>query len=111
MIAFYVAFERPILFTICYSVSIQVLFILTNLLGSILDGFDGWAARKYNQCIRNVFILILGTQLGVVLDMITDRFCTALVLLVLSQLYPAFRFPFMFFLALDFCSHWLQMYS
>jgi phosphatidylglycerophosphate synthase len=59
----------------------------------------------------SIFLKILGTEFGVVLDMITDRASTALILIVLSDFYKEYRFYFMCFIALDFCSHWLQMYS
>ena len=39
------------------------LAITTYTLSGLLDAFDGWAARKFNQ----------GTMFGAVLDMVTDR--------------------------------------
>ena len=43
--------------------------------------------------------------------MVTDRFATAILVLILSHLYFDFRFSCMLLIILDFCSHWLRMYS
>lgn len=43
--------------------------------------------------------------------MVTDRVCTAAILLVLSHLYPEYRFFFTLCMMLDIFSHWVQMYS
>ena len=56
------------------------------LLSGLLDAFDGWAARTFNQGKTTKFkcfllkislfpfSLILGTSFGAVLDMVTDRY-------------------------------------
>ena len=56
------------------------------LLSGLLDAFDGWAARTFNQgkatkrkCFLpkislHPFSLLLGTSFGAVLDMVTDRY-------------------------------------
>jgi len=88
-VAFYYAYDRPVIAGVSYVVS------------ALLDAFDGMAARRLNQ----------GTEFGAVLDMVTDRFCDACILLVLSHLYPEWRFAFTCLLILDFTSHWVHMYA
>jgi len=65
------------------------------------DLFDGFFARKLNQC----------STVGAVLDMVTDRVSTAVLLVLLSHFYPPYMFHFMFLIALDFSSHWFHMYA
>merc|ERR1711907_796842 len=58
-------------------------FVLTfwmSLTSFVLDLFDGYYARKLNQC----------SKLGIVLDMVTDRTGTAIFLLGLSHHYKAY---------------------
>mmetsp|Transcript_53176 Transcript_53176/g.116679 ORF Transcript_53176/g.116679 Transcript_53176/m.116679 type:complete len:207 (-) Transcript_53176:189-809(-) len=86
-IAFSVAFRSWELFLVCY-ISSQV-----------LDAFDGWAARKFDQC----------SSLGALLDMVTDRFSTAVLYMFLCQLYPDYYMVFVCLSVLDFVSHWSQM--
>ena len=69
--------------------------------GFILDGADGLAARRFNQ----------SSEFGAILDMLTDRCATAGLLSILSHLYPAYAYIFMFLVFLDGYSHWLQMAS
>eukprot|EP00944_MAST-04C_sp_MAST-4C-sp1_P004153 g4153.t1 len=66
-----------------------------------LDFFDGYFARLLDQCSR----------LGQVLDMVTDRVSTAVLLAVLSMLQPDRSSIYVFLLALDFSSHWFHMKS
>ena len=67
----------------------------------ILDFFDGYFARMFNQ----------SSNFGAVLDMVTDRVSTMLLLVVLCMYYPN-RFEwFSFLAALDYSSHWVQMYA
>ena len=65
-----------------------------------LDAVDGVAARALGQTSR----------FGAVLDMVTDRFCTAGLLAVLARLLPDWSAVFVFLLILDISSHWVQMY-
>ena len=65
-----------------------------------LDAVDGTAARRLKQTSR----------LGAVLDMVTDRFCTAGLLSVLGALYPSHHWVFTYLMILDIVSHWAQMY-
>lgn len=71
------------------------------LLGQGLDAVDGTAARYFGQC----------SKFGAVLDMLTDRMSTAVLLIVLSHLYPHAWGFFAFLVVLDIVSHWFQMYS
>jgi len=89
LISICIAFDCPTLFIVFYSIS------------HLLDAADGYAARYLDQC----------SNFGAVLDMITDRFCTASLVLILSHLYPSFLVPFAYLNILDFVSHWLRMYS
>lgn len=75
-------------------------FFLLYAFSYSLDAVDGVAARKLGQTSR----------LGAVLDMVTDRFCTAGLLSVLAALYPAWHWVFTFLMILDIVSHWAQMY-
>eukprot|EP01002_Notosolenus_urceolatus_P012323 NODE_4190_length_829_cov_23.174359_g3464_i0.p1 GENE.NODE_4190_length_829_cov_23.174359_g3464_i0~~NODE_4190_length_829_cov_23.174359_g3464_i0.p1 ORF type:complete len:206 (-),score=8.94 NODE_4190_length_829_cov_23.174359_g3464_i0:109-726(-) len=92
-IAFAVAFHHPWWFLVFYTV------------GFLLDAADGWAARKFRQC----------TKFGAVLDMVTDRVATNGFLLILSHLEAFNGYTGIMCLlslnALDFGSHWIQMYS
>ena len=83
------------------------------------DLFDGWAARKFNQC----------SDYGALLDMVTDRCSTAGLLFVLgceaaakASAMEASEQPtglsldqqpivFQFLLMLDVASHWCQMHA
>lgn len=66
-----------------------------------LDAIDGVAARRLNQTSR----------FGAVLDMVTDRFSTAMLLAILSQLYSQHVSLFLCLMVLDVASHWCQMYA
>lgn len=70
-------------------------------LSCLLDAFDGYVARLFNQC----------TRLGAVLDMVTDRFTTACLLVMLAHLYPRYMVIFQLLTSLDLASHYIQMYS
>ena len=68
----------------------------------VLDFFDGYAARAFNQ----------SSNFGAVLDMVTDRVSTMLLLMLLgAKLEPQNFFSYAFLAALDYSSHWVQMYS
>ena len=88
---FYYAFEQE-----------NYLFAITCYVASFsLDFFDGYFARLLNQC----------SKFGQVLDMVTDRVSTAILLVVLSMLQPERSRIYAFLLALDFSSHWFHMKS
>ena len=54
---------------------------------------------------------ISGSRIGALLDQLTDRLSSCLLLLVLSHIYPAYHHWCVGFIALDIASHWLQFYS
>lgn len=68
----------------------------------VLDFFDGYAARAFSQ----------SSNYGAVLDMVTDRVSTMLLLLLLSLFYShTYLEHFALLAALDYSSHWVQMYA
>jgi len=87
--AFYYSYDNPNYFFVFY------------MLSSILDAFDGYAARALGQA----------TSFGAVLDMVTDRCATASLLFVLADFYKQYRFLFAFLTSLDFTSHYIHMYA
>ncbi len=68
---------------------------------AILLTVDGIAARYFGQC----------SKFGAVLDMLTDRMGTSVLLVVLSHMYPSIWGIFAGLLVLDIVSHWYQMYA
>jgi CDP-diacylglycerol--inositol 3-phosphatidyltransferase len=50
------------------------------IFSALLDAFDGMAARSLNQC----------TKFGAMLDQLTDRAATSMLLMALSVLYPTY---------------------
>lgn len=89
ILSFAIAFDQSHLFCVFYVISF------------LLDAADGYFARMLNQCSR----------FGAVLDMVTDRFATAALVMILSHLYPQWVFTFVLLNILDFVSHWFRMYS
>ncbi|KAK8809623.1 hypothetical protein WA158_000566 [Blastocystis sp. Blastoise] len=89
ILAFYYRTSNPLYFCVLYFVSY------------LADAFDGTAARALHQC----------SQFGACLDMTTDRFCTAALLCVLSNLYPDQAYIFICLMILDIVSHWTQMFA
>ena len=67
----------------------------------VLDFFDGLAARALHQ----------SSNFGAVLDMVTDRCSTAMLLMELTVLFPEYFFTLVSLVVLDFSSHWYQMMS
>ncbi|KAH3671586.1 hypothetical protein OGAPHI_000289 [Ogataea philodendri] len=67
----------------------------------LLDAFDGYAARKYDQ----------STTFGAVLDMVTDRCSTCSLIVFLTRLYPDWFILWQFLISLDLASHYLHMYA
>jgi len=88
-IGFAFAYSNWTMFLACYATS------------QLLDAFDGMAARHFGQCSR----------FGAVLDMVTDRFSSAMLLTFLSHLYVQYYMLFVALAVLDFVSHWAQMYA
>ncbi|KAJ8908092.1 hypothetical protein NDN08_008187 [Rhodosorus marinus] len=66
-----------------------------------LDAWDGYFARLLKQT----------SELGAVLDMLTDRSGSAMMLMILAQLYKSFAPVFLALMYLDCFSHWVQMSS
>ncbi|KZT11221.1 CDP-diacylglycerol--inositol 3-phosphatidyltransferase [Laetiporus sulphureus 93-53] len=67
----------------------------------LLDAADGHAARALGQT----------SKFGAVLDMVTDRCTTSLLLCYLSSAYPDHIWVFQCLITLDFSSHYMHMYS
>mmetsp|Transcript_9514 Transcript_9514/g.13157 ORF Transcript_9514/g.13157 Transcript_9514/m.13157 type:complete len:223 (+) Transcript_9514:116-784(+) len=65
------------------------------------DLFDGYFAKKLNQC----------STFGMILDMVTDRIATTGLLSILSIIYPRYAIIFTCLQGLDLSSHWFHMYS
>mmetsp|Transcript_39225 Transcript_39225/g.77117 ORF Transcript_39225/g.77117 Transcript_39225/m.77117 type:complete len:215 (-) Transcript_39225:235-879(-) len=89
ILSFYYCFDKPTYSFLLYGVS------------QGLDAVDGVAARYFNQTSR----------FGAVLDMLTDRMSTAVLLIVLSHLYKDYWGFYAFLVVLDIVAHWFQMYS
>jgi CDP-diacylglycerol--inositol 3-phosphatidyltransferase len=90
-------------FWVCRNPSSWATFFCLYAFSYGLDAVDGVAARALGQTSR----------LGAVLDMVTDRFCTAALLALLSCVYTSGPLPpvlFIFLMVLDVVSHWTQMY-
>ena len=62
----------------------------------ILDAFDGFTARYFNQC----------SKFGWVLDMVIDKTSTACLLMTIGRLYPEFQFISQLWFTLDIFAHW-----
>ena len=86
------------------------IFCLLYFISYILDACDGVAARHLNQCLSLWLALRAGSHFGAVLDMICDRFCTASLYLVLSHIYPQYKYAIIILLILEIVSHWIQMF-
>ncbi|KAF7550195.1 hypothetical protein G7Z17_g5886 [Cylindrodendrum hubeiense] len=67
----------------------------------LLDAFDGFAARAFEQ----------STRFGAVLDMVTDRCSTSCLLVFLALAFPRWAVVFQGLIALDFSSHYIHMYA
>lgn len=93
LLSFYLAKDYPLLFIILYSLSF------------ILDAADGMAARALGQC----------SNMGVILDMLTDRASTAGALVILDKALQPAPHIVSFILAslvfLDVGSHFCRMYA
>ncbi|GMS95804.1 hypothetical protein PENTCL1PPCAC_17979 [Pristionchus entomophagus] len=74
---------------LCYGVS------------AALDGFDGWAARTFNQSSR----------FGAMLDQLTDRCALLSLVMTLCTLYPSWQFLLQLSAVVDIASHWLHLHA
>ncbi len=81
-------------------------FVYLYTFSYALDALDGVAARRFKQ----------ESTFGAVLDMVTDRVCTAGLLSALAHVAPATELwgwsktVYVWLIMLDVGSHWLQMY-
>ncbi|UYV71997.1 hypothetical protein LAZ67_9001515 [Cordylochernes scorpioides] len=94
---------RWILLTILSCFLMQTNHVLAGacyLLSSGLDAIDGHAARMLNQ----------STKFGAMLDQLTDRCTTLILLFTLSSQYPAWAAVFQLSAVLDIASHWLHLH-
>ena len=82
-----------------YAMSDYKLTLLFYLLAFGGDVVDGYVARSCNQSSR----------FGGVLDMVTDRVSTLGFLLMLSHIYPDWKFSFTMLIVLDIFSHWFHV--
>lgn len=78
-----------------------VLTTITYLTSGLLDAFDGYAARYFNQ----------STMFGAMLDMLTDRCVTTALQVMLALFYPNYTFVFQILVCLDISSHWIHVQS
>lgn len=93
-------------------------------LSCFLDAIDGTAARRFNQCTTRTHISICtckigcfiycccckGSMFGAVLDMVTDRSTSSMLLCTLCVEYGSSLAPiFQTILALDLSSHYMHM--
>ena len=78
-------------------------FVVLYSISQLLDAFDGFAARKLNQCSR----------FGAALDMISDRTSCATIYMILMCLYKETLYSYYWFFCfvLDFGAHYLQFIS
>uniref|UniRef100_A0A1I7XE50 CDP-diacylglycerol--inositol 3-phosphatidyltransferase n=1 Tax=Heterorhabditis bacteriophora TaxID=37862 RepID=A0A1I7XE50_HETBA len=70
-------------------------------LSAILDAFDGWAARTYNQSSR----------FGAMLDQLTDRTALMALCMTLCRFYPQWLFWLQMSAVIDIASHWLHLHA
>ncbi|XP_068750394.1 CDP-diacylglycerol--inositol 3-phosphatidyltransferase-like [Montipora capricornis] len=79
----------------------HVVAAMMYLASGLLDAFDGYAARYFNQ----------STMFGAMLDMLTDRCVTTALLMMLALFYPEYIFVFQMLICLDIASHWIHVQS
>nr|CAG4646520.1 EOG090X0BWK [Macrothrix elegans] len=78
-------------------VAAATLYIISGL----LDAFDGYAARAFNQ----------STKFGAMLDMLTDRCATMCLLATLGYFYPSYLFVFQLVMVIDISCHWVHLHT
>lgn len=67
---------------------------------ALLDAFDGYAARYYNQA----------TRFGAILDQLTDRVALLALVMNLCVLYPRYLFVLQLSAIVDIASHWMYIW-
>lgn len=88
LLCYYYFLSQPVLAINCYIASVTI------------DNLDGVAARYFNQC----------SKFGACYDMIIDRMSTIIFMINLAVLIPQQTFWFALLGALDYSSHWFQIY-
>ncbi|XP_075219779.1 phosphatidylinositol synthase [Lycorma delicatula] len=71
------------------------------IISGLLDAFDGYAARCFNQ----------STKFGAMLDQLTDRCGTAGLCVTLCYFYPKYMFFFQLSIVIDIACHWIYFHS
>ena len=97
-----VGYIRLLLVIFAYSVRNENfgLFAISYFVSFILDAADGFAARLFKQ----------ETKFGAVLDLITDRMSTLVIVLIAVQnREDVFVTYFVAWIVIDISSHWIQM--
>jgi CDP-diacylglycerol--inositol 3-phosphatidyltransferase len=89
IVAFCICFTHPYWFIVLYGMS------------QLLDGLDGYIARRMNQV----------SLYGAMLDMVLDRVSTTALLVILSRFYPAYTRWIIVIMLLDVVSHFTHVYS
>ncbi|EFH45107.1 hypothetical protein ARALYDRAFT_490623 [Arabidopsis lyrata subsp. lyrata] len=109
IVGYIIVLLNCIAFSVCFSN--KTLFSLLYFFSFCCDAVDGWCARKFNQdCETSTTVYCCSTTLFFFFRYIyTREVSTACLLVILSQIYRP-SLVFLSLLALDFASHWLQMY-
>ncbi|XP_063230211.1 CDP-diacylglycerol--inositol 3-phosphatidyltransferase [Bacillus rossius redtenbacheri] len=71
------------------------------IISGLLDAFDGYAARYFNE----------STKFGAILDQLTDRCGTMCLLVTLSYFYPRYMFLFQLSMCIDIACHWIYLHT
>lgn len=78
-----------------------VVAVVCYVSSSLLDAFDGHAARHFNQ----------STKFGAILDQLTDRCGTMCLCSVLAHFYPRYMFWFLLSMTIDIACHWIYLHT
>lgn len=70
-------------------------------LSVLLDAVDGHVARYFNQ----------STKFGAMLDQLTDRCSTMILMSALSHFYPDYSFWFQVSMVIDIACHWIYLHA
>lgn len=89
-----------VLISLYYMPTNHVKASIFYLISGLLDAFDGYAARYFNQ----------STRFGAILDQLTDRLATLGLVMVLSVLYSDYLIWFQLSAMLDIASHWMYVW-
>ena len=58
-----------------------------------------------------IFSALTGTKFGAMLDQLTDRCGTAVLMMMLAVFYPSYAFFFQISMAVDISMHWLHLHT